>query len=349
MRILVTGGAGYIGSVTVERLVAAGASVVVFDNLSQGHRAAVHPRATFVEGDLANRWEIDAVLKEHCPEAVLHFAAHSNVGESMRRPFEFLEGNVTCGLNLLHSMVEHNVLRFVLSSTASVYNASGEGRLDEQSPIAPGSPYGESKQTLERMLAWLDRLHGLRYTSLRYFNASGASAERGEDHTPELHLIPNVLRAVLAGANGTPLTIFGDDYPTSDGTCVRDYIHVADLADAHILAVQALDNGSRIYNLGNGRGFSVRQVIDAAQRITGESIPFRVGPRRPGDSATVVASSDKIRRELGWEPKISDLDQIVDSAWQWHRRHPAGYGDCQRSSRSREEIGSLAHVAGLSG
>lgn len=327
MKILVTGGAGYIGSVAVERLVAAGAAVLVFDNLSFGHRAAVHPRATFVEGDLANRRAIDAVLARHRPTAVLHFAAHSSVGESMQRPLRYLGENVACGLNLLESMVAHGVLRLVLSSTACVYATAGDGRLAERSPLAPENPYGESKLMLERMLPWLDRLHGLRYAILRYFNAAGATAERGEDHEPELHLIPNVLRAADMDGDGTPLTIYGDDYPTPDGTCVRDYIHVADLAEAHILALAALDQGSRVYNLGNGRGFSVRQVIDAARRVTGRPIPARVGPRRSGDPAILVADSRKIHRELGWQPRSADLDEIVASAWRWRQRYPVGYGD----------------------
>ena len=323
MKILVTGGAGYIGSVVVERLVADGEAVVVFDNLSQGHRAAVHPEAAFIEGDLLSRPAIDAALAEHRPDAVMHFASHTLVGESMQRPFLYLGENVVGGLNLLESMIDHGAKRFILSSTANLFDAPERMPIDEDERIEPGSPYGESKHILERMLYWLDRVHGLRYAALRYFNAAGASDERGEDHDPELHLIPIVLQVALG--QRSDVTIFGDDYLTPDGTCVRDYIHVVDLAQAHVLALRALDGGSRVYNLGNGQGFSVREVIETARRITGHPIPAKVGPRRPGDPATLVASSEKIRRELGWEPRYPTLDAIIETAWQWHRRHPRGY------------------------
>jgi len=323
MKILVTGGAGYIGSVVVEQLVADGESVVVLDNLAQGHRAAVHPRATFVEADLLNRPAIDAVMGEHRPDAVMHFASHTLVGESMQQPFLYLGENIVGGLNLLQSMIEHGVHRFILSSTANLFDAPERIPIDEQERIVPGSPYGESKHILEQMLYWLDRVHGLRYAALRYFNAAGASSERGEDHHPELHLIPLVLQVALG--QRADVTIFGDDYPTPDGTCVRDYIHIVDLAQAHVLALRALDGGSWTYNLGNGQGFSVHQVIETARRITGHSIPAKVGPRRPGDPATLVASSEKIRRELGWRPRFPNLEQIVETAWNWHRAHPNGY------------------------
>jgi UDP-glucose 4-epimerase len=329
MKILVTGGAGYIGSVVVEQLITDGESVVVLDNLSQGHRAAVHPRAALVEGDLADRPAIDAVLAEHRPEAVMHFASHTLVGESMQRPFLYLGQNVTGGLNLLQSMVEHGVGRFILSSTANLFDAPERMPITEDERIVPGSPYGESKHILERMLYWLDRVHGLRYAALRYFNAAGATPHRGEDHDPELHLIPIVLQVALAQRG--EVTIFGDDYPTPDGTCVRDYIHVADLAQAHVLALRALDDRSRVYNLGNGQGFSVRQVIETARRITGHPIPAQTGPRRAGDPAVLVAGSEKIRRELGWQPRYPTLDQIVATAWDWHQRHPHGYGDRARA------------------
>jgi UDP-glucose 4-epimerase len=328
MKILVTGGAGYIGSVVVEQLVADGESVIVFDNLSQGHRAAVHPRAMFVEGDLRDQAAIDTVLAEHRPEAVMHFASHTLVGESMQRPFLYLGENVVGGLNLLESMIEQGVRRFILSSTANLFDAAERMPIDEQERIVPGSPYGESKHILERMLHWLDRIHGLRYASLRYFNAAGATAERGEDHHPELHLIPIVLQVALGQRE--IVTIFGDDYSTPDGTCVRDYIHVVDLAQAHVLALRALDGGSRTYNLGNGTGFSVREVIETARRITGHPIPAKVGLRRAGDPATLVAASDKIRRELGWQPRYPRLEQIVETAWNWHRAHPHGYGSSAR-------------------
>ncbi|HEV2968997.1 MAG TPA: UDP-glucose 4-epimerase GalE [Pirellulales bacterium] len=335
MKILVTGGAGYIGSVVVEQLIADGESVVVFDNLSQGHRAAVHPRATFVEGDLTERAAIDAALAEHRPDAVMHFASHTLVGESMQQPFLYLGANVVGGLNLLQSMSEHGVRRFILSSTANLFDAPERIPIAEDERIVPGSPYGESKHILERMLYWLDRVQGLRYAALRYFNAAGASADRGEDHHPELHLIPIVLQVALGQRKD--VTIFGDDYATPDGTCVRDYIHVVDLAQAHVLALRALDGGSRVYNLGNGQGFSVRQVIETARRITGHPIPARTGPRRPGDPAVLVAGSDKIRRELGWHPRYPKLEQIVETAWAWHRRHPDGYGRSGNGQVARDK------------
>jgi len=323
MRILVTGGAGYIGSVVVEQLIAAGDQVVVFDNLSQGHAEAVHPQATLVVGDLADRAAVDALLEEYRPEAVMHFASNTLVGESMQQPFRYLGDNVVNGLNLLHSMVDHGVRRFILSSTANLFDAPERIPIDEQERIVPGSPYGESKYILERMLAWLDRLVGLRYAALRYFNAAGASAERGEDHHPETHLIPLVLSVALGQRD--QITIFGDDYPTRDGTCVRDYIHVIDLAQAHILALRALDKGSRTYNLGNGEGFTVKEIIETARQITGHPIPATVGPRRPGDPAVLIASSEQIRRELGWQPRYPHPRDIIESAWRWHLAHPHGY------------------------
>jgi UDP-glucose 4-epimerase len=323
MKILVTGGAGYIGSVVVERLVQAGESVVVFDNLYQGHRAAVHPDAVFVEGDLADRAAVDALLSQHRPEAIMHFASHTLVGESMQSPFLYLGENVTNGLNLLQSAVEHDVRRFILSSTANLFDDPERMPIDEQERIVPGSPYGESKYLLERMLFWLDRIYDFRYAALRYFNAAGASAERGEDHDPELHLIPIVLGVALGKRD--KVTIFGDDYPTRDGTCVRDYIHIIDLAQAHILALRALDQGSCVYNLGNGQGFTVKEVVETAREITGHSIPAEIGARRPGDPAVLIASSDKIRRELDWKPQYPDVHDIIESAWKWHQAHPNGY------------------------
>jgi UDP-glucose 4-epimerase len=323
MRILVTGGAGYIGSVVAAELLAAGHDVVVFDNLSMGHRAAVPARATFIEGDLSNRTAIDRLFAAQSIDGVMHFASHTLVGESMQKPFLYLGRNVVNGLNLLESMADHGVKRFILSSTANLFDRPRRMPIDEAEDIVPGSPYGESKNILERMLAWLDRTIGLRYAALRYFNAAGCTPERGEDHAPETHLIPLVLSVALGQRES--VTIFGDDYPTPDGTCVRDYIHILDLAQAHILAFEALDRGSAVYNLGNGEGFSVKQVIETAREVTGHSIPANVGPRRAGDPATLVASSEKIRRELGWQPRYPLLREIVDSAWQWHRSHPEGY------------------------
>jgi UDP-glucose 4-epimerase len=323
VNILVTGGAGYIGSIVVEQLIQAGESVVVFDNLYQGHRAAVHPDAIFVEGDLADRVAVDTLFSEHQPEAIMHFASHTLVGESMENPFRYLGENVTNGLNLLQAAVQHGVRRFILSSTANLFDDPERMPIDERERIVPGSPYGESKHILERMLYWLDRIYDFRYAALRYFNAAGASAERGEDHHPELHLIPIVLGVALGKRD--KVLVFGDDYPTRDGTCVRDYIHVIDLAQAHILALRALDQGSRVYNLGNGQGFTVKEVIEMAREITGHPIPAEVAPRRPGDPAVLIASSDTIRNDLGWEPRYPNLRDIIESAWKWHQAHPDGY------------------------
>jgi len=323
MKILVTGGAGYIGSVATEQLIHAGQSVVVFDNLYQGHREAVHRQAAFVQGDLADAAAVDAVFAAHQPEAVMHFASHTLVGESMQDPFRYLGDNVTNALNLLRAAVTHGVRRFILSSTANLFDAPQQIPIAETEAIVPGSPYGESKYIIERFLHWMDHINGLRFAALRYFNAAGATEDRGEDHHPEFHLIPIVLQVALGQREH--VTIFGDDYGTPDGTCVRDYIHVSDLAQAHILALHALDQGSRVYNLGNGQGFSVQQVIETAREITGHPIPARVGPRRPGDPATLVAGSQRIRDELGWQPQFPDLRNIIASAWRWHRDHPHGY------------------------
>ena len=323
MKILVTGGAGYIGSATVELLATTDHEIVVFDNLSKGHRAAVHPKATFVEADLADRAAIDAVFESHSIDAVMHFAAHSLVGESMQKPMLYLGDNVHCGVNLLESMLAHNVTRFVLSSTANLFDDPEHMPITEAERIVPGSPYGESKYILERILAWLGKTTDLRYAALRYFNAAGATETRGEHHEPELHLIPRVLQ--VAQGIHEKISIFGDDYDTPDGSCVRDYIHISDLASAHLLALEALDGGSRTYNLGNGQGFSVKQIVDASRRITGHPIPASIEPRRPGDPATLVASSDKIRSELGWQPKYPDVEQIIETAWRWHQANPQGY------------------------
>ncbi len=327
MNILVTGGAGYIGSIVTEELIRQGDSVVVFDNLYYGHRAAVHPKAAFVQGDLANQADVKAIFDGHAIEAVMHFASYTLPGESMELPFKYVGENVTNGLNLLQEAVEHGVRRFILSSTANLFDDPERMPIDEEERIVPGSPYGESKYMLERILYWLDHIYDFRYAALRYFNASGASptGERGEDHTPEYHLIPLTLQVALGQRE--KVTIFGDDYPTRDGTCVRDYIHVVDLAQAHILALRALDQGSRTYNLGNGQGFTVKEVIETCREVTGHPIPAEIGDRRPGDPATLIASSDKIRRELGWEPKYPELRTIVEHAWAWHRSHPDGYGD----------------------
>lgn len=325
MKVVVTGGAGYIGSITVEQLVATGAEVVVFDDLSLGHRAAVHPDATLVVGDLADRSAVDELMRTHKPDAVMHFASRSQVGESMRKPFLYVGDNVRNGLNLIESMVEHDVKRFILSSTAALFAEPTKVPIDERERIIPGSPYGESKHILERILHWAEQVHGMRSAFLRYFNAAGASETRGEHHDPETHLIPLVLQ--VAQGKRESITVFGDDYDTPDGTCLRDYIHVIDLAQAHILALGALDERSRIYNLGNGTGFSVMEVIETARAVTGHPIPHVMGERRPGDPPALSADSTKIRAELGWEPKYPSLQSIVQTAWDWHRTHPHGYAD----------------------
>jgi UDP-glucose 4-epimerase len=326
MNILVTGGAGYIGSHVVEELVEAGESVVVFDNLYTGHREAVDPRAEFVLGDLKDADVVQRLFDEHQFDGVMHFASHTLVGESMQQPFLYLGDNVTNALNLLCAMVDHNVKRFILSSTANLFDAPERIPIDEKERIVPGSPYGESKFIIERLLYWLDRVHGLRYVALRYFNAAGASprGHRGEDHLHETHLIPLILQTALGLRE--KITIFGDDYPTRDGTCIRDYIHVTDLAQAHILALHALGKGSRTYNLGNGLGYSVKEVVDAARVITGRPIKAEIGLRRPGDPSTLIAGSDTIKRELGWAPEFASLEAIIGTAWDWHRSHPKGYG-----------------------
>jgi len=325
MKILVTGGAGYIGSIVVEELISQGDEVVVFDSLLTGHRGAVHPSAEFVQGDLSDRLAIKAVLDNHSFDGIMHFASYTLVGESMEHPFLYLGDNVRNALNLLEEAIDHGVKRFILSSSANLFDEPERIPIDEQERIVPGSPYGESKNIIERFLYWLDRTRGLRYAALRYFNAAGASptGERGEDHDPETHLIPIVLQVALGQRDN--VVIFGDDYPTRDGTCVRDYIHIVDLAQAHILALRALDQGSRIYNLGNGQGYTVKEVVDTCRQVTGHPIPAKVGSRRPGDPASLVASSEKIRHDLGWEPKYPDLHTIVEHAWRWHRTHPNGY------------------------
>jgi UDP-glucose 4-epimerase len=324
MKILVTGGAGYIGSTVVSELVKTGDDVVVIDNLSQGHRAAVHRDAIFIEGDLTDRPLLDGIMAEHRPEGIMHFASNTLVGESVEKPFLYLGDNVRNGLNLLESAVDHDVRRFILSSTANLFDDPERIPIAADEKIVPGSPYGESKYVLERLLFWMDTLYGLRYAALRYFNACGAaSPDLGEDHDPETHLIPLVLQVALGQRDS--LTIFGDDYDTPDGTNIRDYIHVLDLAQAHILALRTLDEGSRVYNLGNGNGFSVKEVVEMARQVTGHPIPASLGPRRPGDPATLIADSATIRQELGWEPRFPDLQDIIESAWLWHSRHPHGY------------------------
>lgn len=325
MKVLVTGGAGYIGSITTEQLINSGYEVVVFDNLFQGHKNAVHPQATFIQGDLANKGDVEKVFSDHHIDAIMHFASFTLVGESVEKPFLYLGDNTRNGLNLLETAVSYGVRKFILSSTANLFDNPQTIPIAEYESIIPGSPYGEGKYILERILHWLDKTTGLKYAALRYFNAAGASEIFGEDHDPETHLLPLILQVALG--QRSHIEIFGDDYPTKDGTCIRDYIHVIDLAQAHILALEALDSGSRKYNLGNGNGYSIREVIQAVQEITGKEIPATIGQRRPGDPAELIASSESIRRELGWQPKFPDLNSIIESAWNWHQKHPNGYSE----------------------
>ena len=327
MRILVTGGAGYIGSVVTRELVQAGHQVIVYDNLRRGHRQALPGEAELCIGDVGERTALEAVFRRQTIDAVMHFAALIEVGESMKAPERYFRNNTASTLTLLEAMLENRVNRFVFSSTAALYGSPDRTPIEETDQLRPANVYGESKYLVERVLDWLEQTRGLRYASLRYFNAAGAAGpDLGEDHQPESHLIPLVLKVALGQRES--IAIYGTDYPTPDGTCIRDYIHVADLASAHLLALDALGHHSRlVYNLGNGLGFSVRKVIDVARRVTGHPIPAVDSPRRPGDPATLVASSEKIRRELGWRPKFPDLESIVATAWEWHRKHPMGYDE----------------------
>jgi len=324
MKVLVTGGAGYIGATTCRSLLANGHEVVVYDNLSKGHREALPPDVPLIVADVADRQALDSAFRQHRPEAVLHFAAFIEAGESMKEPERFFRNNSAGTLTLLEAMLANGVGKLIFSSTAALYGEPRRVPLEETDSLEPTNAYGESKLLVERMLSWFGRIHGLRYASLRYFNAAGSDGYSGERHQPETHLIPLVLRA--ATGEREAISVFGTDYPTPDGTCIRDYIHVSDLAQAHVLAVYALENRDRlIYNLGNGRGFSVREVIDSARRVTGLAIPVAEAERRPGDPAVLVASSEKMRRELGWTPQHADLDSIIDSAWRWMQLHPTGY------------------------
>jgi UDP-glucose 4-epimerase len=326
-RYLVTGGAGFVGSHVVLALFDRGHEVVVLDNLSQGHRAAVPEGVRLIEADLANARDVDGVLADGPWAGVLHFAALSLVGESMREPFRYLLENATNGIRLIEACVRHGVGRFVLSSTANLFGNAGEEAIREDTPIDPGSPYGESKLIIERALRWADECCGLRSACLRYFNAAGADARgrAGEDHDPETHLIPLVIDAALG--RRPEIAVFGTDYPTRDGTCIRDYIHVEDLADAHLRAFGTLKGLSATYNLGTGRGNSVMEVIRSVERVGGCKVPVRLAGRRAGDPAVLVASSDRIQAETGWTPRYTDLDDIVRTAWRWREAHPHGYRD----------------------
>ena len=319
LKILVTGGAGYIGGTVALRLLSAGHNVLIYDNFCHGHRDLVPAGARLFESDLADRQRLDKLFRDERVDGVMHFAALIEAGESMKHPELYFRNNTASTLTLLEAMLAAGVKRLVFSSTAAVYGEPESTPILETAALAPTNAYGESKLLVEHMLTWINRIHGLRYASLRYFNVAGAVEGRGEAHEPESHLIPLILDVAIGRRQN--IRIFGEDYPTPDGTCIRDYVHVGDLADAHILAFEALGSRERlIYNLGNGKGFSVRQVIESARRVTGHPIPVIEEPRRPGDPAVLVASSKKIIDELGWKPQYSSLDDIVRSAWLWHQQ-----------------------------
>lgn len=328
MAILVTGGAGYIGSHTVAELLSKGEEVIIVDNLQQGHKEALLGGKLYV-GDLRDAEFLDQVFSENTIEAVIHFAANSLVGESMQNPGKYYHNNVYGTLCLLEAMNKHSVKKIVFSSTAATYGEPENIPILETDRTLPTNAYGETKLAMEHMMKWFDTAHQIKYIALRYFNAAGAheSSKIGEDHTPESHLVPIILQVALG--QRAHISVFGDDYATADGTCIRDYIHVTDLADAHILAVEKLRKGgdSGVYNLGNGKGFSVKEVIAVARKVTGHPIPMVVEARRAGDPATLIASSERGRTELGWNPKRDQLEAIIASAWSWHQNHPHGYSD----------------------
>lgn len=327
MAILVLGGAGYIGSHTVYELIDSGADVVIADNLQTGYIQAVHPKARFYKGDIRDKAFLDNLFKQEKIEAVIHFAANSLVGESMVEPLKYYDNNLCGTMVLLKSMVENGIDNIVFSSTAATYGEPESIPILETDKTEPTNTYGETKLSMEKMFKWVSKAHGLRYVSLRYFNACGAhvSGEIGEAHNPESHLIPIILQ--VPNGQREAVSVFGDDYNTKDGTCVRDYIHVTDLAQAHILAVNYLKKGneSNIFNLGNGVGFTVNEVIETARKVTGHPIPAVIAPRRAGDPATLIASSEKAKKVLGWKPEHDSLEEIIASAWKWHKNHPKGF------------------------
>ena len=329
MAILVCGGAGYIGSHAVHALVEKGEQVVIVDNLQTGHRGALNPAAKFYEGDIRDAAVLDKIFTENKIEAVIHFAANSLVGESMEKPLLYFNNNVYGMQVLLEAMVRHGVDKIVFSSTAATYGEPKRVPIHEDDETCPTNTYGETKLTMEKMMKWVSRANGVRYVSLRYFNAAGALPDGsiGEDHKTETHLIPLILQVPTGRRDH--ITVFGDDYPTPDGTCLRDYIHVVDLADAHVLALEYLRKGgvSDIFNLGNGQGFSVKEMIAAAEKATGRSIKVEIGARRAGDPAQLIASSEKARTVLGWKPQFTDVEQVIGTAWKWHESHPHGYED----------------------
>jgi UDP-glucose 4-epimerase len=323
MNVFLTGGAGYIGSVTSELLLNEGHAVTVFDNLERGHREALDPRATFIEGDLRDKETVGAAMASVKPDAVMHFAAFALVGESMEQPEIYFRNNVVGGINLAEAMIANEVKKIVFSSTCATYGQPDRIPITEDEFQRPQNPYGESKLMFEHTLKWYQELHGMQPVFLRYFNACGATETHGEDHDPETHLIPLVLRVALGQREN--VKIFGDDYDTPDGTCLRDYIHIVDLARAHILALE--NDVSGPFNLGTGSGNSVREVIAACRDVTGHAIPAELAPRRPGDPARLVAGAEKANAVLGWTPELADMHTIVESAWKWHLAHPHGYGE----------------------
>lgn len=331
MHILVTGGAGYIGSTTAAHFIAAGHEVTVYDNLVRGHRGAIPKEARFIKGDIGDPAALDILFQTYQFDAVAHFAAFIEAGESMENPAKYFQNNVVNSQVLFAAMVHHGVKKLVFSSTAAVYASKGAA-LNENDPLGPSNVYGETKLMIETMIHWYASQTGLQYAVLRYFNACGAMRDaegnilRGEDHTPETHLIPLILQVPMG--KRSLIKIFGDDYPTKDGSCIRDYIHIEDLASAHVLALEALETQkSMTFNLGNGMGYSVKEVIDIAREVTGYDIPAEVAPRRPGDAAILVASAESVNQELGWQPRYPDLKSIIESAWAWHQSHPQGYDD----------------------
>jgi UDP-glucose 4-epimerase len=323
MRVLIVGGAGYIGSVTAAEMLAAGHRVIVCDSLISGYAAAVSDQAELVVGDIRDQEMLAGIFASQRIDAVVYYGGFIVAGESMSQPGRYFANNIGGVICLLNTMLEYDVKRFVFSSSAAVYGEPETVPISEDAPIDPVNPYGESKAVVERLLRWYDSQCGLRHISLRYFNAAGATPTLGEDHRPETHLIPIVLQAALGQRELVP--IYGTDYPTHDGTCIRDYIHVLDLARAHVLALDRLKEGSAVYNLGNGQGFSNLEVIEAARRVSGQAIPVREELRRPGDPPALVASAEKARHELGWEPQFHTLEGIIETAWRWHREHPNGY------------------------
>jgi UDP-glucose 4-epimerase len=327
MSVLVLGGAGYIGSHAVYQLMDQGEDVIIIDNLETGHREAVHPKARFYEGDMRDIDFLRSVFEKESIDAVIHFAANSLVGESMENPIKYFDNNVYGTQVLLKVMVEHNVKNIVFSSTAATYGEPETVPITEMVPTNPTNAYGETKLTMEKLMKWTEHAHGIKYVSLRYFNVAGAreTAEIGEDHRPETHLIPIILQAALG--QRPHITVFGEDYNTPDGTCIRDYIHVEDLINAHLLALQYLREGGKsdIFNLGSSQGFSVKEMIDTARSVTGKDIPAQIGPRRAGDPSILVASSEKAKQILGWDPTRTSITKIIEDAWRWHSTHPEGY------------------------